>query len=102
MFVFIISGGRLQDIELGNGVRVELGANWVHGLGTGDHQNPIYTLALKNKLQMRLSDFDNLMTYDNNGPVDMDAELDAFDEAWLRYLAAAGERIEKRVSMQCH
>lgn len=81
----------MQDVALGNGVRIELGPNWVQGLGEGKTQNPIYTLALKDNLRTVFSDFDNLTTFDQNGPVDMDKELDAFDDAWAAYLAGAGE-----------
>jgi polyamine oxidase len=83
-------GGRMQDVALGNGVKVELGPNWVQGLGEGATQNPIYTLALKHKLVDVFSDPDNLTTFDNHGPVNMDPELDAFDDAWTSFLAAAG------------
>ena len=80
----------MQDVALENGVKVELGPNWVQGLGTGATQNPIYRLALKNKLADVFSDFDNLTTFDNHGPVDMDRELDAFDDAFASFLVAAG------------
>jgi polyamine oxidase len=80
----------MQNVALGNDVKVELGPNWVQGLGEGTTQNPIYTLALKNKLVDVFSDFDNVTTFDNHGPVDMDRELDAFDDAFATYLIAAG------------
>ncbi|KIJ54504.1 hypothetical protein M422DRAFT_73503 [Sphaerobolus stellatus SS14] len=89
-------GGRMQDIQLGNGAHVELGPNWVQGLGQGATQNPIFTLALKNNLKNVFSDFDNLTTFDNNGPVDMDDELNAFDDAFASFLATAGGRVLKR------
>jgi len=80
----------MQDVSLGNGIKVELGPNWIHGLGESAHQNPIYTMALKHGLANVLSDPDSLSTFDDNGPVDMDEELDAFDEAWTLFLAVAG------------
>ncbi|KAF8515278.1 hypothetical protein JB92DRAFT_2788994 [Gautieria morchelliformis] len=86
-------GGRMQNIELGNGVNVELGPNWIQGLGEGATQNPIFTLALKDGLKDVFSDFNNLTTFDHNGPVSMDKELNAFADAWSLYLAAAGARV---------
>ena len=80
----------MQDIALGNGVNVELGPNWIQGLGEGASQNPIFTLALKDGLKNVFSDFTNLTTFDHNGPVNMDKELNAFSNAWALYLAAAG------------
>lgn len=83
----------MQDVALNNGVRVELGPNWVQGLGEGATQNPIFTLALENNLRTEFSDFDNLTTFDNNGPVDMEKQLDAFDNAFSAFLAGAGKMI---------
>ena len=80
----------MQDVALENGFKVELGPNWVQGLGTGVTQNPIHTLALKNKLVDVFSDVDNLTTFDNLGAVDMGRELDAFDQAFASFLVAAG------------
>lgn len=81
----------MQDVALDNGVKVELGPNWVQGLGEGATQNPIFTLALENDLVTVFSDFDNLTTFDNNGPVDMEDQLDAFDNAFSAFLAGAGK-----------
>ncbi|KAF8527029.1 amine oxidase [Hysterangium stoloniferum] len=86
-------GGRMQDVALDNGVTVELGANWVQGLGEGATQNPIFTLALKHNLTTVFSDFDSLATFDNHGPVNMVKELNAFSDAFSAYLAAAGGRV---------
>ncbi|KAF8527027.1 amine oxidase [Hysterangium stoloniferum] len=86
-------GGRMQNFALANGAKVELGPNWVQGLGEGATQNPIYTLALKDNLTSVFSNFSDLATFDNHGPVNMDKELNALDDAFSAYLAAAGERI---------
>ncbi|GJJ15506.1 hypothetical protein Clacol_009784 [Clathrus columnatus] len=84
-------GGRMQDVTLNNGVTVELGPNWVQGLGEGATQNPIFTLALENNLRSVFSDFDNLTTFDNHGPVDMEEQLDRFDDAFASFLSGAGD-----------
>lgn len=80
----------MQNVALGNGARVELGPNWIQGLGEGATQNPIFTLAIKDDLKNIFSDPTNLTTFDHNGPVDMSSELDAFSNAWTSYLAIAG------------
>jgi len=80
----------MQTATLGNGVKVELGPNWVQGLGEGKNQNPIFGLALKNKLISVTSDFTNLSTFDNTGPVNMEKELFAFDNAFSTFVAKAG------------
>lgn len=80
----------MQDIALGNGINVELGPNWIQGLGEGSSQNPIFTLALKDGLRDVYSDFTNVSTFDHHGPVNMEKELTAFSNAWTSYLVAAG------------
>ncbi|KAF8578956.1 putative flavin-containing polyamine oxidase [Ramaria rubella] len=86
-------GGRMQDVDVGNGFKVELGPNWVQGLGEGATQNPIFGLARKNGLKDVFSDFSNLTTFDHNGHVDMTRELNTFTDAFASYIAAAGTRI---------
>ncbi|KAF8517406.1 amine oxidase [Hysterangium stoloniferum] len=88
-------GGRMQDVALANGVKVELGPSWIQGLGEGATQNPIYTLALKNNLTNVPSPLSDLATFNNNGPVNMEKELNAFSDAFSTYLAVAGERVLK-------
>lgn len=90
-FACLFLGGRMQNVALGNGVKVELGPNWIQGLGEGAAQNPIFSLALKDGLANVFSDSQNLTTFDHNGPVDMSTELNDFSNAWSSYLALAGE-----------
>ncbi|KAK6922177.1 Amine oxidase [Dillenia turbinata] len=51
-------GGRIHKTTFA-GLSVELGANWVEGVG-GKETNPIWTMANKLKLKTYRSDFDNL------------------------------------------
>ena len=57
-------GGRMHETEF-EGYTVELGANWVEGVG-GVKENPIWTLANQHNLTVSYSDFDNISanTYD--------------------------------------
>jgi polyamine oxidase len=57
-----ILGGRAQDAPFAN-INVELGCNWVQGLGT----NPINQMALKYKLKTAPSYSDDVVWYGENG-----------------------------------
>jgi polyamine oxidase len=80
----------MQNVALGNGFKVELGPNWIQGLGEGAKQNPIFTLAIEDDPKNIFSDASNLTTFNHDGPVDMSDELNAFSNAWTSYLAIAG------------
>ncbi|MCO5553578.1 hypothetical protein L7F22_007101 [Adiantum nelumboides] len=60
-------GGRMHQTNFA-GYTIELGANWVEGVG-GQEKNPIWTLAKKNNLDVSYSDFDNISsnTYSEDG-----------------------------------
>ncbi|KAJ1295707.1 hypothetical protein BS78_01G243300 [Paspalum vaginatum] len=61
-------GGRIHKAKFA-GLNVEMGANWVEGVG-GDQMNPIWTMANSTlRLRSFLSDFDQLPrnTYKENG-----------------------------------
>ncbi|KAI1306568.1 amine oxidase [Xylaria venustula] len=76
-------GGRVKHTEFGkkpDGTPyvVELGANWVQGLGSpGGPENPIWTLAKKYGLNNTYSNYSDILTYDEGGPADFG---DLFDE----------------------
>ncbi|CAO3654686.1 unnamed protein product [Mucor fragilis] len=57
-------GGRAQDVPFAD-VNVELGCNWVQGLGT----NPINQLALKYKLRTAVTDGDDVVFYGEKGKI---------------------------------
>ncbi|CAO3672569.1 unnamed protein product [Umbelopsis ramanniana] len=67
-------GGRAHDIEFA-GVRVEKGCNWVQGLGT----NPINELAKKWGLKTVSDDSDNVVFYNNHGPIKDTKSVNATD-----------------------
>jgi polyamine oxidase len=51
------AGGRLRSAQMPSGERIELGANWVHGIG-GEEKNPIWALKEELGLEGRVDDRD--------------------------------------------
>ncbi|KAH8701862.1 amine oxidase [Talaromyces proteolyticus] len=61
---------------------VELGANWVQGLGvSGGPQNPIWTMAQKYNLTNTYSNYSSILTYNETGFTDFSDLLDVYDNA---------------------
>lgn len=90
-------GGRMAHTtfgDRGDGTPyvVELGANWVQGLGASlpGVENPVWTLSKKWDVANVYSDYDSLATYDETGPRDYADVLDAYDEAAAAAYADAG------------
>ncbi|KAI1326643.1 amine oxidase [Xylariaceae sp. FL0255] len=87
-------GGRVKHTNFGKKAdgtpyTVELGANWVQGLGTpGGPENPIWTLAKKYHLKNTYSDYDSILTYDGTGYSNY---TDLIDEMYDLYDIAAEE-----------
>jgi polyamine oxidase len=81
-------GGRVAHTTFGkdpygNPYTVELGANWVQGLGTpGGPENPIWTLAKKYNLTNTYSDYSSILTYNENGALNYSYLLDDFENAY--------------------
>lgn len=81
-------GGRVKHTDFGKKAdgspyTVELGANWVQGLGTeGGPENPIWTLAKKHKLRNTYSNYSSIMTYDEQGAADFGTLFDDMDAAY--------------------
>ena len=73
-----VLGGRMKETKFG-GYTIELGATWIEGIRNNETQeeNPIWTLAQKHKLTTINSDYDDLLTYDQNG--------------WFNYLAVVDQ-----------
>ncbi|KAI7978073.1 hypothetical protein EIK77_009613 [Talaromyces pinophilus] len=71
-----------QDAN-GDPITVELGANWVQGLGTdGGPQNPIWLLAQKYGVNNTYSDYSSILTYDETGYVNYSSLFDDFENAY--------------------
>ncbi|RUP51368.1 hypothetical protein BC936DRAFT_148502 [Jimgerdemannia flammicorona] len=79
-------GGRLHDVPFA-GIRVELGANWIQGLG----KNPIWVMAQQAVLKSVFANYSDIAYYNVNGEADFSKESDAFEEAYTAYLALAGK-----------
>jgi N1-acetylpolyamine oxidase len=43
-------GGRVESIHV-NGSRLDTGANWIHGVGTDEHPNPLVNILPKKKMR---------------------------------------------------
>ncbi|KAI1085437.1 amine oxidase [Whalleya microplaca] len=70
---------------------VELGANWVQGLGTeGGPENPIWTLAKKYGVNNTYSNYSDILTYDEGGAADFGDLADALDDAYSTVEQDAG------------
>ncbi|KAI8626105.1 amine oxidase [Xylariaceae sp. FL1651] len=81
-------GGRVKHADFGRKpdgtpYTVELGANWVQGLGTeGGPENPIWTLAKKYELKNTYSNYSSILTYDEKGAADFGSLFDEMDAAY--------------------
>ncbi|KAI0010193.1 amine oxidase [Xylariaceae sp. FL0662B] len=82
-------GGRVAHASFGTAPDgtpyvVELGANWVQGLGSpGGPENPIWTLAKKHGVANTYSNYSNISTHDGGGAADFGHDLfDAMDAAY--------------------
>ncbi|KAF2711888.1 polyamine oxidase [Pleomassaria siparia CBS 279.74] len=89
-------GGRMahttfgQDAD-GNPYVVELGANWVQGLGVeGGPENPVWTFAKQYNVSNTYSDYESILTYNETGPVNYTYLLDDFEDTWSIFEQNAG------------
>jgi polyamine oxidase len=96
-------GGRVTDTTFGTKpdgtpYTVELGANWVQGLGSPDGpENPIWTLAKKYAIDNTYSDYDSLLTYDEGGEADFGDLFDDFDAAYEVAAVEAGRMLTENL-----
>ena len=76
-------GGRIWTSSIGDGIPVELGATWIHGV----RGNPISDIVEHNRIETAETDYDNAVLYDHDGrpaePVD--------PALWGQYMALAYE-----------
>ncbi|KAF7192187.1 Polyamine oxidase 1 [Pseudocercospora fuligena] len=97
-------GGRVVGADFGkqsdgSPYRIELGANWIHGL-VGEFENPVWILAQKYNLKHQIQDFDNLLSYNETGQIDIDDIWDAFEEASDSAAVEAGRLLKENVQDQ--
>ncbi|KAJ4415600.1 hypothetical protein N0V82_007234 [Gnomoniopsis sp. IMI 355080] len=82
-------GGRMAHTtfgDKGDGTPyvVELGANWIQGLGASDPnapENPVWTFSKKWNVSNIYSDYDSILTYDQTGESNYSDILDDYDTA---------------------
>ncbi|KAM0414727.1 hypothetical protein ACHAPT_013418 [Fusarium lateritium] len=84
-------GGRVKHASFGKSsdgkpLTVELGANWVEGLGS----NPVWRLAQKHKVKNVYSDYDSLLTFDQDGPANYEEAFEEFDGKFKNATKEAG------------
>ena len=79
-------GGRIWTSSIGDGIPVELGATWIHGV----RGNPVSDIVESNGIATAETDYDNAVLYDRDGlpaePVD--------PALWGAYMALAHEMPE--------
>ncbi|KAL2871406.1 putative flavin containing polyamine oxidase [Aspergillus lucknowensis] len=79
-------GGRVWHTDFGTDPKgdpytIELGANWVQGLGSSSAENPVWGLAKKYQLQNTVSDYDSILTYNETGYTDYSHIFDTYSAA---------------------
>ncbi|OBZ86754.1 Polyamine oxidase [Choanephora cucurbitarum] len=84
-----ILGGRAQDVPFAD-VNVEMGCNWVQGLGT----NPINQLAIKYNLRTADTDGDNVVFYDEKGKVNATERYKDMNDAYTAMSEIADKRVK--------
>ncbi|KAI8062333.1 uncharacterized protein B0P05DRAFT_556564, partial [Gilbertella persicaria] len=85
-----ILGGRAQDVPFAD-VNLELGCNWVQGLGS----NPINQLALKYNLRTAVTDGDDVVFYDQTGKINATDRYNAMNDAYSVMSDIANKRVKK-------
>lgn len=91
-------GGRMAHTafgDRGDGTPyvVELGANWIQGLGASDPsapENPVWTFSKKWNISNVYSDYDSILTYDETGASNYTNILSEYDDASAVAVADSG------------
>jgi monoamine oxidase len=95
------AGGRVWTSEGLPGLRLDLGASWIHGAAPG---NPVAALARELRIATLPTDYDNLQAYDSDGSPVGEGRHAAIDDRLAVLLARAAEvgtrRGGERLSLQ--
>jgi monoamine oxidase len=87
-------GGRVWTSRAMDGIPVDLGASWIHGID----DNPVSELAEEAGVETVATDFDNIIAYDVDGGIlgeeDYEAMQAIYDEALEKAQAMIGETDE--------
>ncbi|KAG6115909.1 hypothetical protein E4U13_002261 [Claviceps humidiphila] len=77
---------------------VELGANWIQGLGNpSGPQNPIWLLAQKHGLKNTNSNYSSILTYNETGHTDYHELILEYSKAWGQASAKAGRMLAENL-----
>ncbi|KAJ2968877.1 hypothetical protein NQ176_g8960 [Zarea fungicola] len=80
---------------------IELGANWIQGLGhAGGPENPIWTLAKKYGLKNTYSNYSSILTYNETGASDYSSLLDTYTDAYDKAASTAGRLLAENIQDQ--
>ncbi|KAI8339831.1 hypothetical protein BD560DRAFT_412543 [Blakeslea trispora] len=82
-------GGRAQDVPFAD-VNVELGCNWVQGLGS----NPINQLAIKYSLRTAVTNGDDVVFYDKNSKLNVSQRYKDMNDAYTVMSDIADKRVK--------
>jgi polyamine oxidase len=75
----------------GNPYTVELGANWISGLGVeGGPENPVWTFSKQVNLTSAYSDTSSIMTFDSTGANNFTNIIDEYEQIWTIFEKNAG------------
>jgi monoamine oxidase len=92
------TGGRIWSKKLSNGQVVDLGAAWIHD----SEVNPLYKVAKKLGLETEATDYENLVTYNEDGTPWSDKtakQAKILFRKFQEYLRAQREELDKDKSM---
>ncbi|MCJ1365722.1 hypothetical protein MMC16_004847 [Acarospora aff. strigata] len=96
-------GGRVAHTDFGakpDGTPyvVELGANWVQGLGTDNGpENPIWTLAQLSNLTNTFSDYSSVQTFNETGASDFTSLISDYQTSYAALEQDAGNILKKNL-----
>jgi len=77
--------------ENGDPYTIELGANWIQGLGTeGGPENPVWTFSKQSNLSNTYSNFSSILSYDWTGENNFTDLIDEFEGYWDIFEQNAG------------
>jgi polyamine oxidase len=89
-------GGRMVSTEFGEDENgdpyiIELGANWIQGLGAeGGPENPVWTFSKQSNLSNTYSDFSSIRSYDSTGYNNFTEIIDELEGYWDIFEQNAG------------
>ncbi|KAH8690275.1 putative flavin-containing polyamine oxidase [Talaromyces proteolyticus] len=96
-------GGRMRHTTFGKDadgkpLTVEIGANWIQGLGTpGGPQNPIWLLAQKYGVNNTYSNYSSILTYDETGFNDYSSLFNDYQNAYSTMEQLAGTVLKENL-----